>query len=251
MEWEEFSVSQFRVFIVEDDQDFAESLAEVLEVHGYDVTIASSGEEAIERFRVEDFDITFMDVRLPGKNGVESFLEVRHFKPDAKVVMMTGYSVPQLLDEAVRKGAWAVLHKPFDMDQVLRLVEKIQPCGVVLLADDDPDFVDGIREIIEESGYQILVAHDGKKACEKVREGNVDVLVLDLCLPILSGLDVFLELQRSGDAVPTIIVTGYPREESAGLDTLRSLEVMGILSKPFDPRDLLSILERLKGASKD
>jgi CheY-like chemotaxis protein len=63
-----------RVFIVDDDQDFAESLALLIEGRGYQVEVAFSGEEAIAKFREQDFDITFMDVRLPGKNGTESFL---------------------------------------------------------------------------------------------------------------------------------------------------------------------------------
>jgi CheY-like chemotaxis protein len=61
------------VFIVDDDKDFAETLKMVLEGRGYDVEIAHSGEEAIAKFCEQDFDIAFMDVKLPGKNGVASF----------------------------------------------------------------------------------------------------------------------------------------------------------------------------------
>ena len=68
-----------RVFIVDDDVDFAESLALVLEENNCEVKLASSGEEAINTFKKLEFDITFMDVKMPGKNGVESFLEIRKF----------------------------------------------------------------------------------------------------------------------------------------------------------------------------
>jgi two-component system, NtrC family, response regulator HydG len=81
------------VFIVDDDKDFAESLSIVLENRGYKVDIAYSGEEAISKFRDHDYDITFMDFKLPGQNGVASFLEIHRLKPEARVVMMTGYSV--------------------------------------------------------------------------------------------------------------------------------------------------------------
>ncbi len=59
-----------RVLIVDDDQDFAEGLADILVAHEYEVELAFSGEEALVKFQVAEFDITFMDVRLPGKNGV-------------------------------------------------------------------------------------------------------------------------------------------------------------------------------------
>ena len=108
-----------RVFIVDDDLDFGESLAIVLEGQGCEVTTASSGEDAVKIFKEEDFDIAFMDVRLPGICGVESFLEIRKFKPEARVVMMTGYSVQDLLKQAVDNGAWGILNKPLDIQSVL------------------------------------------------------------------------------------------------------------------------------------
>ena len=92
------------VLIVDDDRDLAESLADVLEARGYDVELAGSGEEAVERFRRRDFDIVFTDVKLPGMNGVESLFAFRRIRPDAKVVMMTGFSVEQLLTQAVENG---------------------------------------------------------------------------------------------------------------------------------------------------
>ena len=65
------------VLIVDDDRDFSESLAMAVESKGFVVERAFSGEEAIEIFRERDFDIAFMDVKLPGKNGVESFMEIK------------------------------------------------------------------------------------------------------------------------------------------------------------------------------
>ena len=237
-------MKKLHILIVDDDRDFAESMAETLELYGHEVQLAFSGEEAVGMFRAHDFHIAFMDVRLPGKNGVESFKEIRKFMPRAKVVMMTGYSVNQLLDQAVENGAWAVLRKPFDMKQVLEMLHKIKPQGI-LIADDDPDFVSGIEEMLEMNGYTVFIARDGRKALERIQSDGIDVLILDLRLPILSGLEVYLEIKKCGHAVPTIIVTAYAREEADALDRLQTLAVTGILHKPFDPRDLLRSLEDL------
>ena len=87
-----------RIFVVDDHRDVAEGLADVLRMHGHEVEVAFNGEQAIRTFREKDFDIAFMDVMMPGMNGVESFLEIRKIKPAAKVFMMTGYSVEQLLN---------------------------------------------------------------------------------------------------------------------------------------------------------
>lgn len=232
-----------RILVVDDDQDFAEGLADILLQHGYEVELAFSGEEALEKFQKGPFDVTFMDVRLPGKNGVESFLEIRKAKPDARVIMMTGFSVEQLLEQAVENGAWAVLHKPFDPDKILKMLREIEPAGI-LIADDDPDTVEGICDLLENRGYKVFVARDGGEAVERVRRnGILDVLILDLRMPVLNGLEVYLELRRTGHALPTIVITAYAKEESAALDQLQAFPVVGVLRKPFDPKDLLALVE--------
>ena len=98
-------MKSLRILVVNDDREFADGLADVLELHGHDMELAFSGEEAIEKLKEGDFDVTFMDVKLRGKNGVGSFLEIRQDRQHTKVIMMTGYSVEQLLDHAVENGA--------------------------------------------------------------------------------------------------------------------------------------------------
>ncbi len=239
-----------RVFIVDDDRDFAESLALLIEGRGCEIELAYSGEEAIEKFREQDFDITFMDVRLPGMNGVDSFLEIRKLKPSARVVMMTGYSVEQLLERAVEQGAWGILNKPVDVYKVLDMLKNIKPDGI-LIVDDDDDFVASIKELLVSNGYAVYVARDGREAIERICRNGIDILILDLRMPILSGLETYLELQKVGRAIPTIIVTAYVDEETDSIARLRSLSVSGILRKPFDPRELLAVVDHLSRAQKE
>jgi two-component system response regulator HydG len=239
-----------RVFIVDDDRDFAESLALLIEGRGYEVELAFSGEEAIEKFGQRDFDITFMDVKLPGMDGVESFIEIHKLKPSARVVMMTGYSVEQLLERAVEQGAWGVLHKPIDVYRVLEMLEEVKPDGI-LIVDDDPDFVASVKELLVRDGYTVCVARNGREAIERICSNGIEVLILDLRLPILSGLETYLKLREMGHTMPTIIVTAYADEEAGAIDCLRSLAVSGILRKPFDPRELLKAVERLPRAEKE
>ena len=66
-----------RILVVDDDRDFAESLGDLLEAEGHEVSLAFNGPDAVSRFETEDFDIAFMDVRMPGMSGVEAFLEIR------------------------------------------------------------------------------------------------------------------------------------------------------------------------------
>lgn len=115
-----------KVLIVEDDPDFAESLMIALGVRDCQVDIARTGEEAIRKFRSLCYDIAFMDIKLPGKNGVESLTEIRSFCPSAKIVMMTGFSEATLLETALKAGAIDILRKPFRLKEMFCFIDNIQ-----------------------------------------------------------------------------------------------------------------------------
>jgi two-component system response regulator HydG len=234
------------IFIVDDDRDFAESLAEILTQAGHRVELCFDGESAVSIFRQQKFDITFMDVKLPGKNGVESFFEIRKINPQARVIMMTAYSVEQLLAQAIERGAIGVLRKPFDTSRLIRMLEDVKPDGVILMADDDPDFVDSLQHLLVGQGYKVVVARTGQEAVSTILADGIDILVLDLKLPILSGLEVYLELKQRNRTLPTIIVTGYADEEAQAMDQLRAMSIAGCLIKPFDPQKMLEIIQAIK-----
>ena len=236
---------QLKVFIVDDDKDFAEGVAITMEMAGHVVEIAHSGEEAIQKFHDSDYDITFMDVRMPGLNGVESFFEIRKIKPNANVVMMTAYSVRELLAQAIEGGALGVLHKPVGSKEFIKALDAVKPSGIILVADDDPEFADGICNVLKDAGHNVITAHTCREAVQRAMSDAVDVLILDLRLPILSGLEVYVELKRQGRTVPTVIVTGFDIEEFDTIDELRSLSIKGYLTKPVRSDDLLHAVDSL------
>jgi len=239
-----------RVFIIDDDRDHAESIADVLELRGYEVEVATSGEEGAQRFRDAAFDLILMDVKLPGMNGVETFAEFRKIRPDARVVMMTGYSVEQLVAQAVDDGALGVLYKPFAVDRLLDVLERVKPRGLVLVADDDPDFATSIEPVLRHHGYNVRIARTGAEALAAAT-GGVNCLVLDLNMPVLSGVEVYLKLKEARRAIPTILVTGQADDERDALSRLEPV-TEGLLIKPFDPADLLRAIDAVMvGAAEE
>ncbi len=237
-----------RVLVIDDDRDHAESIVDILAMRGHVVQAAFSGEDGVKIFRDEDFDIVFMDVKLPGMNGVETFFEFKKIRPDAKVMMMTGYSVEQLISQAIENGALGVLRKPFAIADLLQVLDEIKPRGIVLVADDDPDFADSLKPILSRHGYRVEIASTGKEALEMASHDDVNCLVLDLAMPFLTGVEVYLKLKESGKSIPTIFVTGSQGEKSAALAGLRQVD-NGILLKPFDPRELIAAIAAATGSS--
>jgi CheY-like chemotaxis protein len=237
--------ARLRVLVVDDDEDNASSLGELFEMEGHAVRVVHSGEDAIEAYLREEFDVAFMDVMMPGKNGVESFLEIKKMRPGARVYMMTGYSVEQLLQQAIENGAMGVLSKPVDIKKLLAVLSDIQPNGIVLVAEDDPDFGPQLKSMIEQTGRPCDLVRNGRDALSRVMSGGVEVLILDLKMPLIDGVGVYTQLKGAGRTVPTIIITGSGDEYKDTLDALRDVRVTGILNKPFDPMTLLEQLNRL------
>ena len=233
------------IFIVDDDRDFAESLSLVFEGKGYHVFLAHSGEEALEKIKEEKFDVIFMDIKLPGMNGVESFLEMRKMRPDTKVIMMTGYSLPQLIDEALENGAWGILKKPFDPQQAISMIENLNS-GDILIVDDDEDFLNSLQNILIERGYRVCAVNSGQEAIRRLEQNNIQILILDLKMPIMHGLDVYYEMKKRDLLIPTIIVTAYFEEEGQSIASFMDMGVEDILVKPFDPSKLLEILNHIE-----
>jgi CheY-like chemotaxis protein len=234
-----------KILVVDDDEDNALSLAELFEMEGHDVTVVHSGEASIEAFRNSRFDVAFMDVMMPGKNGVESFLEIKKLRPSAKVYMMTGFSVEQLLQQAVENGAMGVLSKPVDVNKVLSVLKDIEPGGIVLVAEDDPDFGPQLKQMIEQAGHPCDLARNGQEALFRLMHGGIEVLILDLKMPLIDGVEVYTELKRAGRVVPTIIITGSGSEYRDTFEALQDVCITGILNKPFDPLVLLERLDKL------
>jgi two-component system response regulator HydG len=234
-----------RILVVDDNRDNADSLAELFALEGHEARVAYSGEEAIAAYQQADFDLAFMDVMMPGKNGVESFLEIKRMRPAARVYMMTGYSVEQLLQQAMANSALGVLSKPVDLGKVLASLEGIKPNGIVLVAEDDPDFGPQLQQLIASTGRTCELVTNGAEALARLDRGGVDILILDLNMPLINGIEVYTELRRNGKAVPTVMITACRDQYKDALDALSDIELTGILNKPFDPDVLLAKLERL------
>jgi DNA-binding response OmpR family regulator len=118
----------------------------------------------------------------------------------------------------------------------------------ILLVDDEPRIVQLVRDYLEHGGFTVLVASDGKEALRSARTGRPDLVVLDLGLPGLDGLDVTRALRRDGE-VPIIMLTARTEES----DKLVGLELGAddYMTKPFSPKELVArvraVLRRAEG----
>jgi len=231
------------ILIVDDDLDLADGLAELLQLQGYATETVFNGQSALERCRLKAFDLVLMDVRMPVMNGVDSFLEIRKLRPGAKVVMMTGHQEP-IVAKALEAGALGLLRKPFSVDSLVAALQSADR-PVAVLGDEDAAFVASLGQQLATSGYAAAIAETGEEAIKCVRGGGIDVLLMDLKLPVAIGLEVYDDLARRGAPPSTVIVTTKATEKWDTIDVLRQIPANDYLTKPVDPDLLVAIVERI------
>jgi len=109
------------VLVVDDEKLIRWSLRERLEQAGYQVVVAGSGQETLELLD-DRVAIVLLDVRLPDVDGLELCDRIRLRQPRCRVILMTAEWTPELVDQAIGHGAYDVLQKPFNLDDMARAV---------------------------------------------------------------------------------------------------------------------------------
>jgi len=92
---------------------------------GHEVLTAPDGENALQLARQRPFDMAFLDIKLPGMNGVEALRELMALQPDATYIMISGYADGALVEEAMAAGAHMCLTKPVDVQELMDFVELV------------------------------------------------------------------------------------------------------------------------------
>ena len=134
------------LLIVDDDHHLRQGFERLLTEEGYDVRVASSGEQALALVRERLPDCVIMDVRMPGMDGLETLQTMRSLEERLPVIIMTAFSTTETAIEATKLGAFDYILKPFDIPDVLSLIEKAVEAGRRMRApvtmSPDPDGAD-------------------------------------------------------------------------------------------------------------
>lgn len=118
-----------KILVVDDQQIVRDFFKDVAECIGEEVETAEDGDIAIDICKHKHFDITFIDMRMPHMNGLDTCRAILSLDPEAKVVVMTGYTEERMIDQALESGAIAKIYKPFDIDVVVELIRTAGDAG--------------------------------------------------------------------------------------------------------------------------
>src|SRR5262245_11417316 len=165
------------ILIADDEDGLRWVLEKGLRQAGYEVTSVKDGTAAIRAVEGQPFDLVFLDIRMPGLDGLSALARMREVRGDACVVVMTAHGTMETAIQAMQRGAYDYLTKPFDLDEVLLLAERALEAG--RLTQEVARLRTGLQEVREFSA--LIGRHprmqDVYKTIGRVAGSDVTVLL--------------------------------------------------------------------------
>ena len=112
------------IHIIDDEPIIYEVLQDLLTSEGYEVEISTNGEEALEKYESQNFDLTLLDLLMPGIDGIEVLKRLKKMNPSAVVIIITAYASIESAISAMKMGAFDYIQKPFKHDELLLIVQR-------------------------------------------------------------------------------------------------------------------------------
>jgi DNA-binding NtrC family response regulator len=122
--WNE-AMEKIQVLIIEDDQSVADALKIVMEDSGYETVVAMNAHQGTARADLRRFGLIITDLRLPDMSGLDVLTVLREEAPDTPVILITAHNTPDVVTQAMARGAYRVLSKPFLPSEILDLARRV------------------------------------------------------------------------------------------------------------------------------
>jgi len=133
-----------KVLLVDDEEEFVETLAERMRTRGMDVSTSNSGANALQLVKDEDFDVVVLDLKMPGVDGIEALKRIKRRRPDIQVVLLTGHATVEKGVEAIKQGALEFLEKPVDLASLTDAIHKARATKMVLVEKETEERIKDI-----------------------------------------------------------------------------------------------------------
>ncbi|MBU4184845.1 MAG: response regulator [Proteobacteria bacterium] len=111
----------------------------------------------------------------------------------------------------------------------------------ILVVDDEPDMCWNFRQILEAEGYKVSTANGGEEAIDIVKKGNIDLIIMDVMLPGIDGIETYRRTRKIDANLPIIMITGYPSTNHA-MEAIK-LGVVDYITKPFSNEYIINLIK--------
>jgi DNA-binding response OmpR family regulator len=258
-----------KIFIIEDDEIVAEIYKDKLQAEGYEVEVAHDGESGYLRLKTFKPDLLLLDMLVPELTGVDILIMLRGKDAFKNLPIIAFSGSDELLEDATRLGATRVLSKGEHLpNQIVAriteviaalrkvgeseavflhtLAEWVPPTGRVLVVEDDPIIMQLVKDVIEEEGYGVVSAQDGREAYRILEKDNKFVAgIFDVKIPAIQGTDLlrYMQTEKRFMRIPVLIMTS---EQNAAIQSESfSAGATIFMPKPFTRATLRTMFRAL------
>jgi two-component system sensor histidine kinase/response regulator len=264
-----------RVLVVDDNEHARAVIVDMLRSMTFVAEEADSGIAAIDEVKRvaregKSYDVIFIDWQMPKIDGIETARRIKALglSPMPHLAIITSYGREEVIKQAEALGIEQLLIKPVSasilFDTIMHLIgahrmefrENPEPAGEnetiaagasgarILLVEDNVLNQEVAMEILEKAGYEILVAGDGREAIEKARVENVDLILMDVQMPVMDGIAATKELRADERfaSLPIIAMTASATTEDR--DRCISAGMNDFIIKPIDPEYMFATLAK-------
>lgn len=268
-----------KILAVDDDLKALQIIQAALQEAGFDVLTAASGAEALGVVRDAAPDLVLLDLKMPGMSGREMLQEMKSQQEtgNTPVVIVTGVDQKGDKEEAVRAGADDFLAKPIeqrelliriqallkvkqlhrDLERTLKCLHELEasryvegsiqhstngPLGTILIVEDELLERAIYADLLRDHGYEVLTVSTAPRALELLRLKAVDLILVDLVLPGMSGPELINRLKTVSPETPVVVVTAHPSSHYAV--TALKLGAFDFIVKGFKNEVMLHAVRR-------
>jgi DNA-binding NtrC family response regulator len=236
-----------KILVVDDDRRIVRTTCDILKIKGHEAIPAYSGEEGVAQVRNDPPDCVLMDIKMPGINGVEALKQMKQIVPELPIVLVSAYAADDLMEEAKRAGAYAILSKPLNFPIILSFLSLLDKEESILVVDDDPEFCRTLKDILTLRGYKVETETEAQSVMSHLDQNyKLAIVLLDLNLGAANGVDVMRDIQAQYPGKPVVLMTGYRKEMADSIENGRKIGAYTCLYKPFEMDGLLQLIEEIR-----
>jgi len=246
-----------KVLIVDDEVEICKRLQRELLKEGHMVEYRTSPLNVLEELKRarrngEPYNLLLLNIQMPEMDGLTLLSRIREERLGVEVIIVTGSREEKIVIEALRLSVRNYLNKPVslgELDAVLshvfnKIVEERcrNETYQILIVDDEKDLCARIKRELEKEGYQAASAYTAEECIEYFKKNKVDVLIVDIKMPGMSGLEMLERCREITCDFVSIVITGHGNHETAK-EALK-LQVYDYLKKPFSIDELITSVKK-------
>lgn len=268
-----------RILVADAQKEFKGVLQTVLTQYGHEVLTADTDEGAIKLLETRSPDIVLLDLAMRGTPTAIGLAKLKAVSPDVPVIAM-GTEISSELESLVREmGVTDVLRKDLKMDVIMQAVThafehipvpipsarheagrpdsaSAAPAGKklasILIVDDEAEICEMVGEFLSKRGYQIRTAYNGEEALQAVAEELPDLVLLDIYMPGINGVEVLRRFQKGNLLTKLGVIMVTASQEEPLLQEALNLGAFDVISKTASLNDLeLAVAVKLALSAPD